>query len=469
MNLDRRTFLATATAAAAAPRLSAEAVPVFRPEDFGARGDGITNDSDAFTALSKRVNARGGGTISLGPRKTYIVGRQHRGGIRAFTPQPLLEMAGLTRPLIILGNGARLKAAPGLRFGAFDAVQDRPVHRPMPNYREADIASPYVGLIVVRDCRALIAISDVELDGSLPELRIGGPYGDTGWQIAGSGLFLVDNIASETITNVYSHHHGQDGAMIDGDPGKTARSRFSRLVCRSNGRQGLSLIGGRAYDFEDCEFSRTGRSAISSAPGAGVDIEAEGKKTNRDISFLRCKFIDNAGAGIVADSGDSSGVRFADCQFVGTTNWSAWPNKPNFRFERCTFAGTVVHPYPSHDPQLAAQFRDCRFTDDPSRSPTGKLFLPDGPIVNMAESDNVLFDKCKFELVDRGTLPWSWRATYRDCVMRQASPAAAMTKGKYLGTTTITGPVNLYGSMIVGILIVNGRAIPPGPLGVARW
>jgi len=44
-----------------------------------------------------------------------------------------------------------------------------------------------------------------------------------------------------------------------------------------------------------------------------------------------------------------------------------------------------------------------------------------------------------------------------------------MTKGKYLGTTTINGAVDLYGSMVVGTLIVNGRLMPKGPLGVAAW
>jgi hypothetical protein len=42
---------------------------------------------------------------------------------------------------------------------------------------------------------------------------------------------------------------------------------------------------------------------------------------------------------------------------------------------------------------------DCRFTDDPKLSPTGKVFLGGGPIVNLAESDNVLFDRCRFDLV----------------------------------------------------------------------
>jgi hypothetical protein len=66
-------------------------------------------------------------------------------------------------------------------------------------------------------------------------------------------------------------------------------------------------------------------------------------------------------------------------------------------------------------------------------------------------------------------LPWSWKAIYRDCRMSQRSAAKAMTKGKFLGTTTISGPVDLYGSMVVGTLVVNGKPVPRGPIGVPPW
>jgi hypothetical protein len=478
MTTDRRTFLAATAASLASPKLAfaQQSGPVLRPEDFGARGDGVTNDSDAFTALSARINALGGGTLALAAGKTYVVGRQHRSDTEAFAPQPLLEFAGLVRPLTILGNGSRLLAASSLRFGSFDPVADRPIHRPMPNYHTENRAAPYTGMISVHGSRAPVTIRDVELDGNLARLRIGGRYGDTGWQVSGTGLVLRDNMAGETIENVLSHHHGQDGAIFDGDTNRVGRGRIVRLICRSNGRQGLSIVGGRGYDFENCEFSHTGRSVISSAPSAGVDIEAEGGKTVRDLSFSRCRFVDNAGPGMIADSGDSDGARFTDCTFVGSTAWSAWPMKPHFRFTGCTFVGAVVHPFPDkRDPARATRFIACRFTDDPALSPIGRVYGGGGKsgeaIVNMAESENVLFDRCKFDVTGKAILPWSWKAIYRDCTMSQRSTETAMTKGKYLGTTTIRGPVDLYGSMIEGTVLLNGVRVAPGPVGtdIARW
>jgi hypothetical protein len=338
----------------------------------------------------------------------------------------------------------------------------------MPNLRLNELASPYRGMIYVSNCRGLVEIRDVELDGNLTRLRIGGQFGDGGWQIPATGLLLEANLGPEIVDNVLSHHHGQDGAMFIGVEARNGRTSASKLISRYNGRQGLSLTGGHGYDFADCEFSHTGRSAISSPPGAGLDIEAEGRPI-RDLSFARCKFIDNAGAGMVADSGDSEGAPFADCLFVGTSTWSAWPNKPGFRFDDCTFVGSVVHPFPSKDAARACRFTACRFTDNPKLSPTSKVFVGDGPIVNLAESDNVLFDRCTFDLVGKGVLPWSWKAIYRDCTMSQRSSQAAMTKGKFLGHNTVRGPVDTYGDMIVGEVILNGKRLPPGPIGVSPW
>jgi hypothetical protein len=407
--------------------------------------------------------------LEPGHRKGYIVGAQNPGRDQfGWTPAPVLEFSDLNAPLRIVGNGGRLRCQVGLKFGTFDPATGEPVHRPMPNFGRSELASPYWGMISIRDSRAPIEIRDVELDGNLEQLRIGGQFGDTGWQVPATGLVLQGNLAEEIVDNVYTHHHAQDGAMYIGDPQRSGRSRTRRLVCRYNGRQGLSITGGRGLDFEDCEFSHSGHSAIYSAPGAGVDIEAEDKPV-RDVSFARCRFIDNVGVGMVADSGDTEDARFADCLFVGTETWSAWPKKPRFSFERCTFVGSVVHPFADADRNRATQFVECRFTDDPRLAPRATVFTGGGPIANLAESENVLFDRCIFDLVNAGVLPWSWRAIYRDCTMRQRSKATAMTKGKYLGRTTISGPVDLYGSMIVGTLIVDGKTVPKGPAGVAPW
>jgi len=52
--------------------------------------------------------------------------------------------------------------------------------------------------------------------------------------------------------------------------------------------------------------------------------------------------------------------------------------------------------------------------------------------------------------------------------MSQQSETTATTKGKYLGRTVIDAPVDLYGSMIIGTVILNGKQVPNGPVGDIR-
>ncbi len=466
MKLDRRNFLFGTIAAASQP-VRSESAPVYRPEDFGARGDGSTNDTAAFARVGAAVNRQGGGTIELRAGRTYVVGAQLRTA-SGWKPQPILELAKLTRPLAILGNGARLLAQPGLRYGTFNGETGEPVHHPMPYLDRSDVAAAYLGMILIRECAASVVVRDLELDGNVGNLLIGGQYGDTGWQIPATGLFFAGNLAEEIVENVHSHHHAQDGAIFIGARARSGRGTVRRFVSQFNGRQGLSITGGRGYDFADCEFSNNARVKVKSPPGAGVDVEAEDNPIE-DISFTRCRFMDNGGCGFVADSGVSRNLRFADCRFVGSKVWSAWPRKPGSRFTGCTFVGSVVHAFADRDPRQATHFIDCLFTDDPALSPTHEVYTGDGPIVNLAESENVLFDRCRFRLVAAGTLPWSWKAIYRDCVMIQKSVRSTNPKGRYLGRTTIQGPADLYGSMIEGEVVLNGHRLAPGPIGVAPW
>lgn len=385
----------------------------------------------------------------------------------SFEPAQILEFKGLRGPLTIRGNGARLRCAPNLRYGTFAPGSGKPTHHPMPYLQGGQMATPYRAMIKTEDCLGPIAINDLELDGNVNALRIGGQYGDTGWQIPAVGIMLVNNRGSETLDRVYSHHHALDGLIIDGLDRSRGRAigKLANVRCEYNGRQGCSIVGGRSYLFTNCKFNYTGRSTIATNPGAGVDIEAEAGKTVRDLSFNNCEFIGNTGAGMVADSGSSTGVGFTRCRFVGTTNWSAWPSKPGFRFTECTFIGAVVRAFASEDPRDATQFTRCTFTDDPAQSPGGLVYGGDGavPMVDLGGSymagKNVAFRHCRFDMVAGGKLPWSVGSIYEDVTMVQLSKAPAYPRGIFRGRNSIRGPVDLYSSRIEGTLFVNGRPV----------
>ena len=479
MNGNRRSFLAGGAAAAALATVPEAALGqgrTFTPEQFGAKGDGVTNDSRAMARLANAVSAAGGGTVEF-RKTTYLVGEQGPvlapGALYSWAPINLLEFVGCSKPLVIRGNGARLRCADGLRFGTFEASGRRTDH-PIP-YTGPGVASPYRRMIHISRCTAPVEISDFELDGNLPRLVIGGPYGDAGYQIPAVGLMLSDNSSDEIVRNIHTHHHAQDGMLIDGVDGVTARAArrlISGVRAEHNARQGCSITGGRGYAFEKCRFSHTGKGVIGSSPGAGVDIEAEGGKRNRDHRFTDCEFSDNLGCGLVADTGDSEGALFTRCTFIGTTAWAAWPNKPRFHFQSCRFVGATVRAYGDKDPQRATLFTDCTWLDDPKLSPTGKVYMggkPNYPIVDMSDSINVRFVRGTFSMTHNGLLPWSWFAIYQDCRMSQKAAATAYPKGKYLGTSIVNGPVDPYGTNVIGVLILNGKRFEKVQLGGKSW
>ncbi|HET9810618.1 MAG TPA: right-handed parallel beta-helix repeat-containing protein [Sphingomicrobium sp.] len=459
--LNRRHFL-VGCAACVGCSMSANAdSEIFTPEAFGASGDGKTDDTDAFVALSQHLNKSGGGTVLL-RRATYIVGKQALGGKnRSYRPSPILDFQKCSRPVSIVGNGAVLRAAPGLRFGTFDPSTGRPFEHAMPFYEPKGRASPYEAMINIERCSGSIAISDLELDGNLGALQIGGKWGNRGWQIGGSGIRLVGNSGPERIERVYVHHHPLDGLLILGAEDRTTSTLISDVVSEYNGRQGCTVSSGRNYNFERCRFSRTGKGGLQSAPGAGVDIEA-GHSKIRDLRFSGCEFSDNDGVGVVADTGNSAGALFDDCRFIGTTRWSAWPDKPLFRFVNCLFVGSLAHPKGDADPLRAAQFSGCRFRDDPSLSPTGQVYGGTGksrPIVLAPSGRNIMFAKCDFTLTAAAVLPFTNRnVIYSDCTMSQRSPELAHPNGTFIGTNRIDGNVDLSRSAVKGELVVNGRS-----------
>jgi hypothetical protein len=441
---------------------------------FGARGDGTTNDTDAIHAASQRIQEMGGGTLIFEP-KIYIIGKQERrgttsreggpdGGGWAFEPSPVVDIRGCRSKVTILGNGAVLRCAPGLRYGTFDRATGRPTHNPMPFTDVRQLASPYRAAIWLQENSGGVEVSGFEIDGQIQRAVIGGPWGDTGWQINHCGLWIYNNRGAHLIRDIHSHHHGQDGLLLFAEiPSETTPPvpmRVENLRCDHNGRQGISLTGGKGVVIRNCKLNHTGRNgAVASNPGAGLDLEAE-LSLIRDVIVSDCLFDDNYGQGIVADTGDTEGVTFERCKFVGATNYAAWPNKPRFRFLDCEFVGSVTRCFedPAGTPR-ATQFIGCRFFDDPSRSSTGRVY---GSRIDLGGSGGgTLFDSCLFRYTHHMQLPYTPSTVrYHDCDMSQVSPEEAYPSGIYTGTTVIRGNVRLGAASYRGRLTINGEAIP---------
>lgn len=63
--------------------------------------------------------------IELRPHRIYIVGEQMRTA-PGWSAAPILDLKNLSSPLTIRGNGARLLAQPGRRFGMFNLELGKP-------------------------------------------------------------------------------------------------------------------------------------------------------------------------------------------------------------------------------------------------------------------------------------------------------------------------------------------------------
>ena len=464
--LSRRALVGMALAAPLAVSGFAKAQSgTFTPEQFGALGDGRSNDRQAFEAMSRAVEARGGGTIVLA-NKTYLIGsREGRAVPGRGNASSVISLRNLAGGVRIEGGGATLRASPGGFYGSFDPTSRRALRPKLPHTDPRTATAPYSFMIYIEASKGPVVIRDLTLDGNIDAMQLGGEWGDTGRQIAMSGIFLRRNSGSELLERIHTHHHGQDGLMIDGLAASGGVDRVIRSVrAMSNGRQGCSIIGGSGYVFDNCDFSKTGRASVSSAPGAGVDIEAEGGNVVSRLLFRDCRFVDNSGCGMVADSGPSRDVRFERCRFAGIAAPSAWPSKPGFVFADCQFEGAVVKPFASDAPSEATHFIRCSFRD--FGSGLDRTYFGDGaggPIVDAGGAfgggRNVMFGQCTFDLQRSGVLPWTVGSIFEDCSMSQRSTQTAYPRGRYLGTNRITGPVDLYGSRIEGMLMVNGRRV----------
>ena len=231
-------------------------------------------------------------------------------------------------------------------------------------------------------------------------LVLGGFYGDVGRQLLHNGIF-IKNSSNILVNKLNVHHFGLDGIYVSNTLNKKKdniillNSRFEY-----NARQGLSWVGGNSLLARNCKFNHTGKAKFFSPPSAGVDIEAEAGPIRNGV-FENCEFVDNTGAGIVADTGDSGDCIFKNCTFWGITNWSIWVTKPGFTFTGCNIYGSFVHGYDSPDEKNATAFLSCTFEDKLYRGkePYG------GFLIESNYRKRVSFTDCKF-IANRKKLCW---------------------------------------------------------------
>lgn len=437
----------------------------FNVKDYGAAGDGVTNDTEAFIAASAALCANGGGTLRI-PDGVYLVGRQDFAGQTglgyAYRGLDVILIDGCQQPVVIEGCHAVLRAAPGLRFGSFDPVTGD-AHTPacLPFVDEDYVAGAYRMLALLNNRKVIVR--DLELDGSADSLILGGAWGDLGRQLNAYGVYALNNDEIR-VENVHTHHHGLDGILVSriGSTAESARTPATLIRVRSeyNARQGLTWAGGNGLTAMDCQFNHSGRGAFCSSPAAGIDIEAEDGAIRNGL-FINCEAINNAGIGMVADTGDSADITFQRCTFIGTSNYPLWPRKPRIHFMDCTIAGQLVCAYAEQAAGEgdATRFTGCRLTDHLTWQ--GQVHMrPDWFLLDLGGGSlGVMFDRCSIE-TRIGTLCYTaGEITLRDCRMKQASTGACTISAAYVGYNVVSsaGVFDAGPGRVLGRLLINGQ------------
>lgn len=344
------------------------------PEDFGAVGDGVTDDTDAFYAASQAIEANGGGTLYLHAGKTYRVGRQYHvyGQYPYWQAAPIILFENVSGKITVLGNGATLKANSGLKYGSFHPITGEPYfHDNITGFTDLNYRTgAYKGMIDILNCSD-IEIRNINLDGNISSLELGGYWSDS-YQCYAHGIHLID-VDNGKIYDVNSSYHAFDGLYVRhryiNEYSNPTPVYIENSVFNYNGRQGLSWCGGIGLTAVNCKFNHTGKApgGFHSPPAAGVDIEPLSTELCLDGNFIDCDFVDNQGCGLVANNPEGRYVKdmeFNNCLFWGTTNWSVWPFQKQFVFNDCRIYGTLVNVYFSESqPELSGKFFRCHFED----------------------------------------------------------------------------------------------------------
>ena len=360
-------------------------------KSFGAKGDGKTNDQSAFEKAAAYFNSRGGNgkiTISKG---VYIVGRQTFTGGKSTKPayegESVLHFINVKGLKIAGTSNSILKYKDSLRFGAFDPATGK-VHQHGSNpFTNFSYAAFVAHCIYLENC-SRVSISNLTMDGNNKGLILGGMWGDVGRQLPHNGVY-IQNSNNIVVDKINVHHFALDGMVIENKPRQQTDSiSILNSSFEYNARQGLSWIGGNYLLVNNSKFNNTGKGSFSSAPTAGVDIEAEVGPV-KNGHFNNCEFVNNAGVGLLASTGDDADCIFTSCTFWGATNWSVWVSKPGFTFNNCKVYGSAVHGYDSPDFENATRFVGCTFEDKPynGKEPYGNFLLESNNAKRMSFTD----------------------------------------------------------------------------------
>ena len=375
-------------------------------KSFGAKGDGISNDHEAFEKASAYINKAGQQITLLIPYGTYIVGKQTAGAewlldghnVMKLTNCNDIEIQGEKRN----GRYSKIKYRNGLYYGSFYPGKGqslKPKCAPGSDYYNKKTCASIGTCFNIDQCNT-VSISNIEIDGNQEGMIIGGNYGDKGIQINHRGLHL-SNSKDAKLENIFVHHLGLDGIEVAG----STNTQLKNVASLYNGRQAMSWTDGNRLKANNCQFSYSGYGRIGSAPGSGLDSEPERGNDISDGQFTDCEFMYNSGVGLVNDRNSNlvSNIIFQRCTFLGYSNWAISMSGTRVKFIDCNIYGHCTHMVNNNDvksPEDITLFKKCTF----SNVYKNRLCKKISPFMLEFNNEKVRFEDCIIRSFDVGFL-----------------------------------------------------------------
>jgi len=284
---------------------------------YGARGDGTTDDYEAFQAMAAAISnhrfARR--EIVYFPKGTYYVNRYAvTGGAGANANQNIrLLNAGNFSLIGCTGSVVSFK-------GDFNMTND---------YNRGGSWTSYQHQLgfEIRDS-SHFRISGLELNGNVDKMsRPRSPNGNPLDETPSHGI--QTNASSDyELSHLKIHHFACDGLFIGGVFKADLNGLIHDVDSYNNARQGMSIMQARNFRITNSSFRNTGLTGgayPAHAPSAGVDIEPDGTPADGvtartgEMVFDSCRFLNNKGSQFVGgDNGrNTENVIIRNSEIVG--------------------------------------------------------------------------------------------------------------------------------------------------------
>ena len=289
-------------------------------KDFGAVGDGVTDDYQALKNAFSYVNKKSGNVILEFPKGIYYIDRVYKAndlGVKLTDPSEAWEGSKneeITHLFLkdasdfkLIGNGSTIKVK-----GDYQKTIDADLWGSKYTFKYPIL--PFVFL----NC-SNFSMEGFDINGSGDQTT---RESSSIAEAYGYGV-LLQNASNFVIKDIYTHNWVTDGLIV-GHLGWVKNGEFINVVSEHNARQAISIDLAKNIVFRNSKFSYAGQleggTYGSHSLGAGLDIEPEGGATEENptenIVFEDSEFSHNIGAEIFATWDVAKNIYFKRCKII---------------------------------------------------------------------------------------------------------------------------------------------------------